>query len=142
MYIYIYIYLFLRSDNIYRLILLGSTGKKGEKQHDLSGSPGRRGSATTDASDWTIEPLAVFGGSSGGLAAPPSASVVLECNLAGARRVQCTLCARWMSGKQALEGHIRSRHTGERPYRCHVCGRAFATTPALRLHEQRSHGMH
>ncbi|XP_028967569.1 zinc finger protein 569-like [Galendromus occidentalis] len=69
---------------------------------------------------WTLEPLA-----------PP-----LE---TGTRRVQCHVCRRWMSGKQALEGHIRSRHTGERPYPCTLCGKAFATTPALRLHEHRNH---
>ncbi|OQR68944.1 zinc finger protein-like [Tropilaelaps mercedesae] len=114
-------------------------GPKRDKPTDPPSSPGHQ-LVATDSSEWnqlTIEPLAMFASSPSGAGSSSTAS--LDGSTSGARRVQCALCSRWMSGKQALEGHIRSRHTGERPYRCQLCDRAFATTPALRLHEQRSH---
>lgn len=107
---------------------------------DSGSSPPRQRSGSNEWKHLQIESM--FNSSTAGAVSNAVALAGGECTTPGARRVQCALCLRWMSGKQALEGHIRSRHTGERPYRCQICERAFATTPALRLHEQRSHGMH
>ncbi|XP_077405346.1 sal-like protein 3b [Vanacampus margaritifer] len=46
---------------------------------------------------------------------------------------QCVLCKRVLSCPSALKMHYRI-HTGERPFKCKVCGRAFTTKGNLKTH--------
>ncbi|XP_061521595.1 sal-like protein 3b [Phycodurus eques] len=46
---------------------------------------------------------------------------------------RCVLCKRVLSCPSALKMHYRI-HTGERPFKCRVCGRAFTTKGNLKTH--------
>jgi len=46
---------------------------------------------------------------------------------------QCAVCLRTLSCRSALLMHYRT-HTGVRPFRCRLCGRAFTTKGNLKTH--------
>ncbi|KAK7887150.1 hypothetical protein WMY93_026771 [Mugilogobius chulae] len=46
---------------------------------------------------------------------------------------QCVICHRVLSCQSALKMHYRI-HTGERPFKCKICGRAFTTKGNLKTH--------
>ena len=53
----------------------------------------------------------------------------------------CDKCERGFTGKQKLEFHIRSVHTGEKPYPCrYLCGLACVDAGNRKKNEVRKHG--
>lgn len=55
------------------------------------------------------------------------------------RRVyRCTLCHYSTTVKGSMETHVR-RHTGEKPFECGACGRAFAQRGILYRHFREVH---
>ncbi|XP_063358774.1 zinc finger protein 271-like [Cydia amplana] len=56
----------------------------------------------------------------------------------GAARHRCAVCGRGCGSRGALQAHQR-RHTGERPYRCPLCPRAFADCSNLNKHKKQVH---
>lgn len=48
----------------------------------------------------------------------------------------CQLCDKRLSEKKALENHIRSRHTFERPFKCGTCNKAYASSESLSIHRR------
>ncbi|KAI5643968.1 hypothetical protein NE865_04144 [Phthorimaea operculella] len=53
----------------------------------------------------------------------------------------CHTCGKAYTTKKTLEGHLRS-HSGERPFRCAVCGAAFGYHAALYNHTRLVHNKH
>ncbi|NWH69142.1 SALL3 protein, partial [Geococcyx californianus] len=48
----------------------------------------------------------------------------------------CKFCGKVFGNDSALQIHLRS-HTGERPYKCNICGNRFTTKGNLKVHFQR-----
>lgn len=46
---------------------------------------------------------------------------------------ECVVCKRILSCQSALKMHYRT-HTGERPFQCRTCARAFSTKGNLKTH--------
>jgi uncharacterized Zn-finger protein len=51
----------------------------------------------------------------------------------GERPFECEFCGRAFGGKSDMNRHLRI-HTGERPYHCEVCGKCFARADYLSKH--------
>jgi len=54
----------------------------------------------------------------------------------GERPFVCSECGDSFNQKQSLDGHIRSRHTREKPFVCSVCGKSFADVSNFRHHKE------
>ncbi|XP_044211815.1 sal-like protein 1 [Thunnus albacares] len=48
----------------------------------------------------------------------------------------CRFCSKVLGSDSALQIHLRS-HTGERPYKCNICGNRFSTRGNLKVHFQK-----
>ena len=51
---------------------------------------------------------------------------------------QCSHCEKKLKSKDSLTAH-EMEHTGERPYKCDVCGAGFKSTSARIVHKQGVH---
>lgn len=53
----------------------------------------------------------------------------------GEKPFSCTICTKAFATRTMLVKHERI-HTGERPYACHICGKAFNQSGSLKTHSQ------
>ena len=49
---------------------------------------------------------------------------------------RCSVCDKKCNSESALKIHIRRRHTGEKPFKCDTCSKAFADHGSLELHNK------
>ena len=54
-------------------------------------------------------------------------------------RVQCDMCADWLPNKECLDNHVRIRHTGEKPFKCTFCDKAFGAASIMTSHRAQRH---
>ncbi|CAK5090937.1 unnamed protein product [Meloidogyne enterolobii] len=56
----------------------------------------------------------------------------------GERPYKCPHCEKAFTASSILRTHIR-QHSGEKPFKCTVCGKSFASHAAHDSHMRRSH---
>lgn len=54
---------------------------------------------------------------------------------------QCPLCNKLVPSKSVLDRHMRT-HTGEKPFKCHLCPDQFSVSSNLYRHVRTRHGQH
>ena len=55
------------------------------------------------------------------------------------QRVQCDICAEWSVNKECLDNHVRSKHSGEKPFMCTFCDETFYSLALMTSHRKRCH---
>ncbi|KAF7276912.1 hypothetical protein GWI33_008526, partial [Rhynchophorus ferrugineus] len=56
----------------------------------------------------------------------------------GEKPYKCHLCSESFARKDVLTGHIR-RHTGEKPYTCKICNQSYSQSGTLHTHMKTQH---
>ena len=54
-------------------------------------------------------------------------------------RLQCELCAEWAPNRECLDNHMRTKHTGEKPFKCTFCDKAFGAASVMTSHRAQRH---
>lgn len=59
-------------------------------------------------------------------------------HISGERPFGCSICGKAFNQKNALQIHLK-KHSGERPHRCQYCDTAFTQKGNLKTHIKRAH---
>ncbi|VDK78423.1 unnamed protein product [Cylicostephanus goldi] len=58
----------------------------------------------------------------------------------GERPYKCSFCPKAFTASSILRTHVR-QHSGEKPFKCAFCGKPFASHAAHDSHVRRTHGV-
>lgn len=53
--------------------------------------------------------------------------------------LQCHFCYKCFTSTRDCVGHMNSRHLGQKPYSCDLCGKAFSHQTSLNYHKRTQH---